>query len=215
MYICLVHKCWESSAGAAQSALPATKNSVPFCAGPLCAGPPSGDTSASPCVTASPAVFSPQHCEPFSDFSWPTRPPGGRSLTAQKKGTQKLPRLVLDRGVLKQYLQDSTWTTGLAADVGGGLMMIFVVTRAPISVIQPISSSGLAVLAVFSHFYLHEHMSPFEWAAVALSGVGIVIMGITAAEQPATATEASVPGTQEVFCLCLGAAQGSVSRGYS
>lgn len=119
----------------------------------------------------------------------------------QKKGTQKLPRLILDRGVLKQYLQDSTWTTGLAADVGGGLMMIFVVTRAPISVIQPISSSGLAVLAVFSHFYLHEHMSAFEWAAVALSGLGIVIMGITAAEQPATKTTVSVPGELNGFVL--------------
>lgn len=73
--------------------------------------------------------------------------------------------------------------------------MIFVVTRAPISVIQPISSSGLAVLAVFSHYYLHEHMSPSEWAAVALSGLGIVIMGITAAEQAPT-TSVSVPGTR-------------------
>lgn len=97
--------------------------------------------------------------------------------------------------MLKQYLQDQTWTTGLAADIGGGLMMIFVVTRAPISVVQPISSSGLAVLAVFSHFYLHEHMALTEWASVALSGLGIVIMGVTAAEQPPT-TGASLPGAR-------------------
>lgn len=71
--------------------------------------------------------------------------------------------------------------------------MVFVITRAPISVVQPIASSGLAVLAIFSHFYLHEHMDASEWAAVALSGLGIVVMGCSAAEQPAT-TRGSVGG---------------------
>ena len=85
------------------------------------------------------------------------------------------------------------------ADLGGGLLMIIAVARTPVSIVQPIASSGLAVLAVFSHFYLDERLTGVEWASVALAGVGIVLMGASAAKQP-EATRGSIPGPLGRFC---------------
>jgi hypothetical protein len=53
-----------------------------------------------------------------------------------------------------------------------------------VSVVQPIASGGLAILAVFSHFYLEERLKRREWAAVGLAAAGT--MGVAAcAPEPA------------------------------
>ena len=106
----------------------------------------------------------------------------GKAL--QKEGTKKLPRLVLDRKVLATYFQDSTWAAGMALDVCGGLLMVVAISRAPVSLVQPVAAGGVAVLAVFSHFRLGEKLEPRAWAGVAASVVGTVGIGITSEDQP-------------------------------
>jgi len=56
--------------------------------------------------------------------------------------------------IVQQYLANGTWLLGLASDLGGGILMIAAFARAPVSVVQPVSSVGLVFLMVFSHFYL-------------------------------------------------------------
>lgn len=56
----------------------------------------------------------------------------GKAL--QKSATASLPRLTLDSVVLYRYLSSREWVTGLAADLGGGLLMIAAVARAPVCV---------------------------------------------------------------------------------
>lgn len=52
--------------------------------------------------------------------------------TLQKRATAGLPRLTLDSVVLYRYLSSKEWILGLAADLGGGLLMIAAVARAPV-----------------------------------------------------------------------------------
>lgn len=97
----------------------------------------------------------------------------------QKKGTRGLPRLSLDPKVLYAYLSNGTWVGGFVIDLSGALLMILAVARAPVSVVQPVSGCGLAILCVFSHFYLQELMHPRDWAGVACAAVGTVGMGVS------------------------------------
>ena len=136
----------------------------------------------------------------------------GRVL--QKAAMSTLPRLVYDWKVVKQYLTHSTWATGLALDVGGGLLTIVALADAPVSVVQPISSGGLAILAVFSHFWLDERLSTQEWYSVALAALGTVGVA-AAAEAPPDSAQAppfSLPGL--LLLLVLLALAASALRSY-
>lgn len=76
----------------------------------------------------------------------------GKAL--QKQATRTLPRLTLRGEVMAQYATSGTWLLGMATDLGGALLMIAAFARAPVSVVQPVSSVGLVFLMLFSHFYL-------------------------------------------------------------
>ncbi|CAK9870036.1 unnamed protein product [Sphagnum jensenii] len=97
----------------------------------------------------------------------------------QKQGTKGLPQLSLDL----KYGASRTWVTGVAVDIAGAVLMLKAVSQAPVSIVQPVSGCGLAVLAVFSHFYLHEAMHGLDWLGVAMAATGTVAVGATAEGQ--------------------------------
>ncbi|GBG65217.1 hypothetical protein CBR_g50008 [Chara braunii] len=80
----------------------------------------------------------------------------------------------LHQQVLLAYLTSLTWTSGLIVDVLGALLMLRAVSLAPVSVVQPVSACGLAILALFSHFYLKENMQEGDWLGVALAAAGTI-----------------------------------------
>ena len=101
----------------------------------------------------------------------------GKAL--QKKGTKSLPKLTVKKDVLKTYFSNETWKLGLGLDVIGGLMMIVALAIAPVSVVQPVSAGGVAILAGFSHMFLDEKLKEKEWIGVWCAVLGTIGIGWT------------------------------------
>ena len=63
----------------------------------------------------------------------------GKAL--QKEATRQLPRFSIERKILLQYARSQQYLVGLAADLGGALLMIAAFALAPVSKIPERSSS--------------------------------------------------------------------------
>lgn len=103
----------------------------------------------------------------------------------QKKGTLILPPLSFKLKVIKAYASNKTWFLGFLMDIFGAILMLRALSLAPVSVIQPVSGCGLAILSVFSHFYLKELMNVVDWVGIVLAGIGTIGIGAGGEEQEA------------------------------
>lgn len=108
----------------------------------------------------------------------------GKAL--QKEATRQLPRFSKDWKILQQYVHSRVWLSGLAADLGGGILQIFAFALAPVSVVQPVSGIGLVGLSVYSHLFLKEKLQKWEWAAVVIAGIGALGLGATSSDEGQT-----------------------------
>ncbi|XP_014503579.1 probable magnesium transporter NIPA9 isoform X4 [Vigna radiata var. radiata] len=95
----------------------------------------------------------------------------------QKKGTIILPPLSFKLKVIRSYASNRTWVIGFLVDIFGALLMLRALSLAPVSVIQPVSGCGLAILSLFSHFYLKEVMNAVDWVGITLAGFGTIGVG--------------------------------------
>ncbi len=119
-------------------------------------------------------------------------------MALQKRGASKLPKIGSEKGVVKAFFTSRVWLAGTGALLGGWGLFFVSTKFAPISIIQPTLGVGLAVLAVFSVFYLKEKIKALEWIAVFGMIVGMVLLGVS------TAGEEKVRGiTPEWFRLIL------------
>ncbi|XP_061374968.1 probable magnesium transporter NIPA9 [Gastrolobium bilobum] len=105
----------------------------------------------------------------------------------QKKGTVILPPLSFKFKVIRAYALNKTWVIGFLMDIFGALLMLRALALAPISVVQPVSGCGLAILSIFSHFYLKEVMNAVDWVGISLAGFGTIGVGAGGEEQEAAA----------------------------
>jgi hypothetical protein len=89
----------------------------------------------------------------------------------QKEASRHLPPLdVGNAKVVREYVESTRWRLGLALDFGGGALQTIAFALAPVSLLQPVSGVGLAGLALYSQFALHDNLSREEWVAVAGTG---------------------------------------------
>lgn len=105
----------------------------------------------------------------------------------QKKGTVILPPLSFKLKVIRTYAVNKFWVIGFLMDISGALLMLRALSLAPVSVIQPVSGCGLAILSIFSHFYLQEVMNIVDWMGITLAGIGTIGVGAGGEEQESSA----------------------------
>jgi drug/metabolite transporter (DMT)-like permease len=106
-------------------------------------------------------------------------------LALQKKGAAALPKIGVDKGgrVFKAFLSSRVWVAGTALMTGGWGLYLVSTKFAPISIIQPTLGVGLAVLALFSVFYLRERIGELEWSAFGAMLTGMILLGLSATEE--------------------------------
>ena len=101
----------------------------------------------------------------------------------QKDAVKSLPELTCaKKDVVVAYLTNKRWMLGLVVDLFGAVMGLLSLGTLPISIAQPIFCSGLALLAVFSFFYLGERLGAVEWVGVAVCVGGVTGLALTLEE---------------------------------
>lgn len=123
---------------------------------------------------------------------------------AEKRGST----LAAAGGDAKALIKVRVWRTGIIIMVTGWGLYFLSARFAPISVIQPTLGAGMAVLALFSVFYLKESISRLEWIAFGAMLLGVVLLGLSAggeeqAAAPAGPTLAGMTVGLLVLCLAL------------
>jgi drug/metabolite transporter (DMT)-like permease len=116
-------------------------------------------------------------------------------LVLQKKGLSARPLLPAPGPLpgpppghsrLRGFRPALTWCLGMALLMGGYVVYAWALSAraAPISLLQPLSASGLLVVALLAVTYLHERFDPLEWVGVALLLAGVILLGFSAENRP-------------------------------
>jgi drug/metabolite transporter (DMT)-like permease len=103
-------------------------------------------------------------------------------LVLQKRGLVP-PEAVIGRPNSSRLSRHTPiWYFGMALMIGGyGVYAIAVSARvAPISLLQPLSASGLLVVALLAVVYLNERFDLSEWLGVGVLLAGVISLGLSA-----------------------------------
>ena len=105
-------------------------------------------------------------------------------LVLQKKGVSG-PSLV-PSGHPGKFRPAPTWYLGMALLLGGYAVYGYALSAraAPISLLQPLSASGLLVVGILAGVYLKERFAAWEWFGVALLLGGVILLGFSAENSP-------------------------------
>lgn len=103
----------------------------------------------------------------------------------EKKAADALPKIeeAGGAGSFKNFLSSRAWVVGFMFVNVGALLALVAVALAPLSLVMPLQGAGLAVLALFSRFYLKEDVRGVEYGGVALAGLSVVMIGLVPAQE--------------------------------
>ncbi len=107
------------------------------------------------------------------------------SMYMNKKAVIELPKVGLkkrEKGLLKAFVSHRLmWLFAAFGLFGGGLYFI-AVSLAPISVVQPIISSGVVILAYLAIKNLGEKPRKIDYLAISFNITGVILIGVSLAE---------------------------------
>lgn len=104
----------------------------------------------------------------------------------QKRELNHLPRI--GKGPLREtvhaFLNCRPWVEAQILQTAGTWASNFAIGLAPLSVVQPINASGVALLAILAVTKLKEKASALDWVGTGSILVGVLLLGITLVKTP-------------------------------
>src|SRR5580698_4812713 len=103
-------------------------------------------------------------------------------LIQEKRALGRMPALDLRRvpRVIASLLADPAWLAGFALMLTGLACQTIVLTFEPVSVVQPVLASGVALVLVLSRLMLRERLRPAETWCVAAIAVSVILLALSA-----------------------------------
>jgi len=103
-------------------------------------------------------------------------------LIQEKRALGRMPALDLRRvpRVIASLLADPAWLAGFALMLLGLACQIVVLTFEPVSVVQPVLASGVALVLVLSRLVLRERLGAVEFWCVAAMAVSVILLAASA-----------------------------------
>jgi hypothetical protein len=105
-----------------------------------------------------------------------------------------LPALSLHRPIqsIQLLLTDRSWTLGFAMEAGGFASYAAALALAPLAVVQSIGAGGIGVLAYASAKMHRRRLAPRQASGVAISVLGLVLLGVSLARSSNGGGEGSI-----------------------
>jgi len=106
------------------------------------------------------------------------------ALFMQKRVVEVLPTIEmrLSWTTFKAFLTNTTWLLSITVTLVGGAFYAVAIAIAPISVVQPVVSSGVAFLAYLAINNLGEKPRKVDLYAIAGTILGVILIGVSLAE---------------------------------
>jgi len=103
-------------------------------------------------------------------------------LIQEKRALGRMPALDLRRvpRVIVSLLADPAWLAGFALMLLGLACQIAVLTFEPVSVVQPVLASGVALVLVLSRLVLRERLGAVEFWCVTAMAVSVILLAASA-----------------------------------
>jgi drug/metabolite transporter (DMT)-like permease len=110
-------------------------------------------------------------------------------LILEKRALARLPSVDLRRvpRLIMNLLSSPPWLSGFGLMLAGLASQVIVLSFAPVSIVQPVIASGVALVLVLSRLILRERLGAAEFWCVAAMAVAVVILALSAAGGNASA----------------------------
>jgi drug/metabolite transporter (DMT)-like permease len=117
-------------------------------------------------------------------------------LIQEKRALGRMSALDLRRvpRVIASLLGDPAWLAGFALMLLGLACQIVVLTFEPVSVVQPVLASGVALVLVLSRLVLRERLGAVEFRCVAAIAVAVILLAASAGRAAGGAGHHASPG---------------------
>jgi drug/metabolite transporter (DMT)-like permease len=103
-------------------------------------------------------------------------------LIVEKQALGRLPDISGRRVVALALTLGSSprWLAGFALMLCGLAFQVLALTLAPVTVVQPVMASGIAVVLVLSRLVLREHLGRGEYACVVVMALSVILLALSA-----------------------------------